>query len=757
MNIQQIIKQHHLELLFQQGSFGIEKESQRVYADGSIVTSPHPKAFGNRRFHPYIQTDFAESQLELVTPPMKKLEDTLRWLSAIHEVTLRTLPEDEFIFPFSMPAGLPPEEHIKVAQLDNQEDVAYREHLVQSYGKYKQMVSGIHYNFQIDPKFIDALFHAQNETQSAVDFQNDFYLKIAKNFLRYQWILLYLFSATPTVEEKYFRGHSPLKSHQYVRSLRSGKYGYVNDPKIYVSYDSLQEYVETLEHWVKSGDLIAEKEFYSSVRLRGAKKARDLLEKGIQYLEFRLFDLNPFAPYGMELADAKFIHYFILLMAWLDDTADQEGIKLGKTRLSEVAWEDPRQQSVYAVEGELVLLEMLKMLEQLNVSDEIKTIVKDKLGQFADPSQTLCAKVVSAIEQVGSYQQLGVDIAQSNKAKAFERFYALTAFDNMELSTQALLFDAIQKGLKIEILDERDQFISLQFGDHLEYVKNGNMTSHDSYISPLIMENKVVTKKVLAKAGFNVPQSIEFTDVKSAVENFPLFENRAVVIKPKSTNFGLGISIFQQGVTDRDDFAKAVEIAFREDKEIMVEDYLLGTEYRFFVLGDQTLAVLLRVPANVIGDGVHTVAELVAAKNDHPLRGDGSRTPLKKIALGDIEQLQLKEQGLTVNSIPAKEQLVQLRANSNISTGGDSIDMTDEMHASYKEIAVGISKAMGAAVCGVDLIIPDLKQPAEPSLHSWGVIEANFNPMMMMHIFPFSGQSRRLTMNVIKMLFPELP
>ena len=757
MNIQQIIKQHHLELLFQQGSFGIEKESQRVHADGSIVTSLHPKAFGNRRFHPYIQTDFAESQLELVTPPMTKLEDTLRWLSAIHEVTLRTLPEDEFIFPFSMPAGLPPEEQIKVAQLDNQEDVAYREHLVQSYGKYKQMVSGIHYNFQIDPKLIDALFHAQNETQSAVDFQNNFYLKIAKNFLRYQWILLYLFSATPTVEDKYFRGNSPLKPHQYVRSLRSGKYGYVNDPKIHVSYDSLQEYVETLEHWVKSGDLIAEKEFYSSVRLRGAKKARDLLQKGIQYLEFRLFDLNPFAPYGMELTDAKFIHYFILLMAWLDDTADQEGIKLGKARLAEVAWEDPREQSVYAVEGELVLFEMLKMLEQLNVSDEIKTIVKDKLGQFADPSQTLCAKVVAEIEQVGSYQQLGADIAQSNKAKAFERFYALSAFDNMELSTQALLFDAIQKGLKIEILDERDQFISLQFGDHLEYVKNGNMTSHDSYISPLIMENKVVTKKVLAKAGFNVPQSIEFTDVKSAVENFPLFENRAVVIKPKSTNFGLGISIFQQGVTDRDDFAKAVEIAFREDKEIMVEDYLLGTEYRFFVLGDQTLAVLLRVPANVIGDGVHTVAELVAAKNAHPLRGDGSRTPLKKIALGDIEQLQLKEQGLTVDSIPAKDQLVQLRANSNISTGGDSIDMTDEMHASYKEIAVGISKAMGAAVCGVDLIIPDLKKPAEPSLRSWGVIEANFNPMMMMHIFPFSGQSRRLTMNVIKMLFPELP
>ena len=83
-------------------------------------------------------------------------------------------------------------------------------------------------------------FMHKMKTQSAVDFQNDFYLKIAKNFLRYQWILLYLFSATPTVEEKYFRDNSPLKPHQYVRSLRSGKYGYVNDPKIHVSYDSLQ-------------------------------------------------------------------------------------------------------------------------------------------------------------------------------------------------------------------------------------------------------------------------------------------------------------------------------------------------------------------------------------------------------------------------------------------------------------------------------------------------------------------------------------
>ncbi|OOF49413.1 bifunctional glutamate--cysteine ligase/glutathione synthetase [Rodentibacter genomosp. 1] len=756
MKIQQVIKENRLALLFQQGSFGIEKESQRVYADGSIVVTEHPKSFGDRAYHPYIQTDFAESQLELITPPNKNIEDTFRWLSAIHEVVLRTMPQDEYVFPLSMPAKLPREDQIKVAQLENPVDVAYREHLVKSYGKSKQMVSGIHYNFQLDPTLVQQLFSGQNDYQSAVDFQNDLYLKIARNFLRYQWILVYLLAATPTVDTNYFRDGTPLKPGQYVRSLRSSQYGYVNDPSVKISYDSLQDYVNTLEHAVNSGQLIAEKELYSNVRLRGAKHARELLQNGIQYLEFRLFDLNPFEPYGIGLNDAKFVHYFILLMAWLDEESTESAVNLGKEKLAQVALEDPLSPTAFQAEGEQVLHQLLAMLADIHSDEKIKNIVKDKLTQFANPTQTLSARLVKAIEEHGSYQKLGAKLAIRYKEQAFERFYALSAFDNMELSTQALMFDAIQKGLKIEILDERDQFLSLQFGDHLEYVKNGNMTSHDSYISPLIMENKVVTKKVLAKSGFNVPQSVEFTDIKQAIAGYPLFAGRAVVIKPKSTNYGLGISIFQQSVHDREDFAKAIEIAFREDKEIMVEDYLSGTEYRFFVLGDETLAVLLRVPANVIGDGVHTVAELVAQKNDHPLRGDGSRTPLKKITLGDIEQLQLKEQGLTADSIPPKDQLVQLRANSNISTGGDSIDMTDQMHPSYKALAVGITKAMGAAVCGVDLIIPDLTKPAEPHLGSWGVIEANFNPMMMMHIFPYMGQSRRVTQNVLNMLFPEL-
>lgn len=756
MNIQSAIKQHQLELLFQQGSYGLEKESARIWQNGELATTSHPHIFGNRRFHPYIQTDFAESQLELITPPNKTVHDTMRWLSAIHQIVLRTLPEDEYIFPFSMPPFLPDENQIQVAKLDNPADVAYREHLVDIYGKKKQMVSGIHYNFQISPEFIKQLHKISDKKESLVDFQNTLYLKMTRNFLRYQWILVYLLAATPTVDASYFREGSPLMPGQYVRSLRTSRYGYVNAPEVVVSFDSLQDYVDTLEHWVSIGKLQAEKEFYSNARLRGANKARDLLTTGIQYIEFRLFDLNPFEAYGMSEDDANFIHYFILLMLWLDEEGSQENVQLGKARLAEVALEDPLKETKFKAEGLEMMDKLLTMLESLHAPVFVKNYAKSKREQFNDPSQTLCAKVVKAIEKVGSYEKLGTELAIKYKAQAMEHFYCLEAFADMELSTQTLMFDAIVKGLNVEILDEQDNFLKLQFADHIEYVKNGNMTGKDSYIAPLIMENKVVTKKVLKTAGYNVPDSVEFTDPEVAKASFPLFVDKPMVIKPKSTNFGLGISIFQDGVKDKEDFAKAIDIAFREDKSVMVENYLSGTEYRFFVIGDNTLAVLLRVPANVEGDGKKTIRQLIEIKNDHPLRGDAKRTPLKKITLGDIELLQLKAQGLTPDSIPAKGEIVQLRVNSNISSGGDSIDMTDKMHQSYKEIAVGITKALGAAVCGVDLIIPDYTKPATDSIHSWGVIEANFNPAMMIHIFPHHGKSRRVTRDVLKMLFPEV-
>jgi glutamate--cysteine ligase len=142
-------------------------------------------------------------------------------------------------------------------------------------------------------------------------------------------------------------------------------------------------------------------------------------------------------------------------------------------------------------------------------------------------------------------------------------------------------------------------------------------------------------------------------------------------------------------------------------------------------------------------------------KNRDPLRGRYHRTPLESIQLGELEKLMLKGQGYRKDSIPKNEEIVYLRENSNISTGGDSIDVTDQIPDDYKKIAVDAVAALGVKICGIDLIIEDTEVPAD-NKNAYGIIEANFNPSMYMHIYPYKGESRRLTMHIIHYLFPEL-
>ena len=346
------------------------------------------------------------------------------------------------------------------------------------------------------------------------------------------------------------------------------------------------------------------------------------------------------------------------------------------------------------------------------------------------------------------------------KAKEYHHYawtapYALKGYEEMELSTQMLLFDAIQKGLQVEILDESDQFLKLQHKDHIEYVKNGNMTSKDNYIVPLAMANKTVTKKILSAAGFLVPAGAEFSTLEEGLAYYPLIKNMPIVVKPKSTNFGLGISIFQ-APANRDSYQKALEIAFSEDSSVLVEEFIAGTEYRFFVLDGKCEAVLLRLAANVVGDGRHTIRELVAFKNTNPLRGRDHRSPLEMIELGEIELLMLAQQGYKADDVLPQGVQVFLRRNSNISTGGDSVDVTETMHTSYKELAAEMAAAMGAWVCGVDLIIPNSTLPASKNNSNCTCIELNFNPSMYMHTYCAEGPGQSITPKILAKLFPEI-
>ncbi|CRH91835.1 Gamma-GCS-GS [Chlamydia trachomatis] len=397
---------------------------------------------------------------------------------------------------------------------------------------------------------------------------------------------------------------------------------------------------------------------------------------------------------------------------------------------------------------------MTAVIDQFQLGHYYLSLLEKVKAALANPELTLGGQLFDQINQ------LSLEVFGRNQGAAFHQHawtapYALKGYESMELSTQMLLIDIIQKGIHFEILDDNDQFLKLWHGNHVEYVKNGNMTSKDNYVVPLAMANKTVTKKILDQAGFPVPSGSEFATKEEALNYYRLIADKAIVVKPKSTNFGLGISIFQEPASLAD-YEKAIDIAFAEDSDVLVEEFIAGTEYRFFVLDGKCEAVLLRVAANVVGDGQQTIRELVAEKNKNPLRGRDHRSPLEIINLGDIELLMLEQQGYTADTILPTGVKADLRGNSNISTGGDSIDMTEQMDPSYKQLAADMASAIGAWICGVDLIIPDRHLISTKEVPNCTCIELNFNPSMYMHTYCHEGPGQIVTRKILDKLFPEV-
>lgn len=321
--------------------------------------------------------------------------------------------------------------------------------------------------------------------------------------------------------------------------------------------------------------------------------------------------------------------------------------------------------------------------------------------------------------------------------------------DGLELSTAMLINAAEQRGIAVEILDAEDNFIRLKKDSKIEYIKQATRTSVDTYIAPLIMENKEVTKLILREKGINVPAGIMVKSVTEARAYYETFRGKDIVMKPKSSNFGLGIEIFKN-LQCEECYQTAVSQAFSHDRSVLIEEFIPGKEYRFLVIGDAVVGILHRVPANVVGDGIQTIEALVAEKNRNPLRGKGYVSPLEKIRLDKTEIAFLSEQHKSIQTIPEDGETVYLRENSNISTGGDSIDFTDEIIDDYKTIAVKAAQAVGARICGADIIIRDIQK--KPDAGNYSIIELNFNPALHIHNYPFVGENRHVDEKVLDLL-----
>ncbi|GBF48935.1 ATP-grasp enzyme [Leptospira ryugenii] len=322
-------------------------------------------------------------------------------------------------------------------------------------------------------------------------------------------------------------------------------------------------------------------------------------------------------------------------------------------------------------------------------------------------------------------------------------------FEDLEISTQIIIREALLAGIQIEIIDRKENFLRLVNGKKKEFIKQASKTRLDSYMTYLIMENKIASKLILEEAGLRVPKGRHYEDKNAAREDFSYFLPFKKVIKPSTTNFGIGIGICEANA-DMSVYEKQIENAFLHSTSILIEEFIEGPEYRFLVLGEEVVAVCNRVPANVLGDGEKSIADLVLEKNKDPRRGEGHTTPLEKIQMSEWERGILQEQGLDFHSIPKKGQRIYLRKNSNISTGGDSLDVTDVVHPGYVAIAKAAAKAAEAVVCGIDIISSAIEEAPDPKRYA--ILEINFNPVLYIHEFPYEGKQRRVGRKILDLL-----
>ncbi|MPQ43441.1 bifunctional glutamate--cysteine ligase GshA/glutathione synthetase GshB [Clostridium tarantellae] len=749
------------------GKYGLEREALRVDINGKLSLKKHPKIFGDKISNPYITTDFSESQIELITPPVKTIEELYNFSSTLYDIVALNIG-NEYLWPQSMPCNIPEDNEIPIAEFcqcseKGKKAREYREKLFKKYGGKKQLISGIHFNFSFSEYLIEKLYENIEENISYKEFKNNIYLKVARNYLRYRWLLIYLLGGAAVIHKSYENKcvkklekiFDETFGNDEVLSYRNSECGYRNKVELFPCYKSLNDYIKSLKKFIEDGLIENHKELYSQIRLKPKDKEKffDSLEKeGIDYLEIRSIDINPFDKVGISLEDLKFIQVFILFLLQEDEFSYSNWQEEAFYNQKAIA-EHGRKNILLKKNGQAISKDhwAISILNKMqNMNNKLKlgfgNIIEKAIVKVNDPSLTY-GSLITEIAKKHGYITTNLNLAKQFKKEAYENRYKLKGYEDLELSTQILIRDAIKRGLNFEIIDRKDNFISLKKENHIEYIKQATKTSKDNYVSVMIMENKIVTKKILKNNNLKVPNGMEINSIEEGINSLNQFINKPIVIKPKSTNFGLGISIFTKGGNSKD-LINALEIAFTYDKTVIVEEFIEGKEYRFLVIGEEVVGILHRIPANVLGDGISTITKLVEEKNKNPLRGIGYKTPLEKIKLDSETKLFLKQNNITKEYVPDINEIVYLRENSNISTGGDSIDFTNNIKKEYKEIAIKATKAVNAKICGVDMMIKDIYNEKI----EYAIIELNFNPAIHIHCFPYKGIERKIGDKVLDLL-----
>ena len=316
-------------------------------------------------------------------------------------------------------------------------------------------------------------------------------------------------------------------------------------------------------------------------------------------------------------------------------------------------------------------------------------------------------------------------------------------------STQAILDEAARRDIPYIRLNDQS-FVQLGQGRYQQRIR-ATMTSRTSALGVDIAGDKKLTTTLLASAGLPVPRSdmVRSADEATAAAariGYP------VVTKPLDGNHGRGVSLDLRSDEDvRRGFDRAIEQT--RSGVVVVESFIQGNDYRVLVIDGHMVAVAQRVPAHVIGDGEHTVRELVDITNRDSRRGIGHEKVLTRIKVDSAAEELVRRQGFDLDAVPPKETFVKLAATGNMSTGGISIDRTWEADHDNVEIAEEAARVVGLDVAGIDFLTPDISQPVRET--GGAIVEVNAAPGFRMHTHPTEGDPQYVAKAVIDMLFPQ--
>ena len=491
---------------------GIEKESLRVTPAGDLARTLHPRALGSPLVHPCITTDFSEAQLELITGVHASAEAVLAELTDIHRFVYANTGDD-MLWTTSMPCRLGAERDIPIARFGTsnagRSKTVYRIGLSHRYGRRMQTISGIHYNFSVPDTLWPAIAKGRGESVER-DFVTRAYFGLIRNFRRYSWLLIYLFGASPAACRSFVKGSSGLARLgedslylQHATSLRMGRLGYQSEAQamLHISYNSLDQYAATMRmalttpypayeaiglkatgadeedeyRQLSTALLQIENEFYGTVRpkrrTRSGERPLDALRQhGVEYVEVRCMDLDPFLPVGIDATACRFLDVFLLVCLLDDSPPDNPGesealtanqrevvergrapdivLTAGDTQTSLAAWAAELLERCHQVANEI---------DRVAGNDSHASAVQAQWRKIQQPALTPSARVLEAIRHLQEVSFFDFGLRQSTQTSAWFAERPLDAGRTSELrhlSAHSLAEQAKREAAEQQCFDE---------------------------------------------------------------------------------------------------------------------------------------------------------------------------------------------------------------------------------------------------------------------------------------------------------------